>query len=228
MRWYDGVMQAAIRALSLIFALTAGMGCSKLKLDADTRARYDAVVVVTVDKGGAVEGAEITHNNTKVGVTSAEGKAALQFVGNEGEQYDLTVNCPAGLQSPTKPVRVTLRRLADASRKPEYTATCTPATQVAVVAIRAENGVYLPVLYNGKEIGRTDYAGAASVALRLPPNETFELKLGTDEKGNLKPQNPSMTFTLKGQDQVFQFDQKFAVERKIIKAGPAKKGPQRL
>lgn len=204
-----------------------GGGCQRFSLEADTRARYEAVVRVAVD-GKPVAGARILNQGNVVGTTVADGSAALRFVGNEGELYDLAVECPEGLRSPAKPVRVTLRRLEGPAARPEYAVQCTRALQTVVVAVRAENGANLPVLHLGKEVARTDASGAAHVALRLPPEESFELKLATDAAADtLRPQNPTASFVVKDRDEVVVFDQRFTIEKKKVRGGP-RKGPTKL
>ena len=178
--------------------------------------------------GKPVEGARILSQGNAVGTTVADGSAALRFVGTEGELYDLAVECPAGLRSPGKPVRVTLRRLEGPASRPEYAAVCARALQTVVVAVRAENGPNLPVYHLGKEVARTDASGAAHVALRLAPEESFDLKIGTEASGDaLRPQSPTASFVVKDRDEVLLFDQRFTVEKKRVRGGP-KKGPTKL
>lgn len=213
--------------LVLVAALALVAGCHKFSLQADTRARYEAVVRVSVD-GKPVESARILNQGTQVGKTVADGSAALRFVGSEGELYDLQVECPQGLRSPTKAVRVTLRKLEDPASRPEYAVQCTRALQTVVVAVRAENGANLPVVHLGKEVARTDASGAAHVALRLPPQESFELKIGTDgATDSLRPQNPTASFVVKDRDEVLVFDQRFTVDKKKVRGG-RKGGPTKL
>ena len=224
---------ANLRAVRLVafaaLALACGLAsaCQRFSLQADTRARYEAVVRVS-EGGKPVKGARILNHGTVVGTTVDDGSAAMRFVGAEGELYDLAVECPEGLRSPQKPVRITLRRLEGPAARPEYAVQCTRALQTVVVAVRAENGANLPVYHLGKEVARTDASGAAHVALRLPPEDTFELKLGTDTAADgLRPQNPTASFVVKARDDVLLFDQRFTVDKKKVKAGP-RKGPTKL
>jgi hypothetical protein len=128
----------------LCLAASLSAGCGKLSLDADTRARYEVVVRVTTDGAKPVASASLLRDGKPAGATDATGSASLAFVGNEGESHDVRIECPAGLTSPVKPIRVTLRRMASATAKPEFSAVCPPSTQVVVVAVRAENGANLP------------------------------------------------------------------------------------
>ncbi|MBI3201365.1 MAG: hypothetical protein HYZ29_07460, partial [Myxococcales bacterium] len=111
----------------------------------------------------------------------------------------------------------------------EYQVDCIKSSRTVVVAVRADSGANLPVMYMGKEAGRTDASGAAHVFLEVPPNQVFQLSIATDGDGakDLRPQNPTATFEVKQADDVFVFDQKFKVEKKKVRGGgkPRPKGP---
>lgn len=204
-------------------------GCGRLSLEPNTKLTFKILVRTTTPQGQPVKGAQILLENKVIGASHEDGATELKFIANEGESYDLSIQCPQGFQAPTKPIRVTLRKLAD-NKKPEFAAACAPSNQVLIVAVRADGGPNLPVMYLNNEIGRTDESGAANVALRLAPNESFELTLNTTGPGaeTLRPQNPTMTFAIKDRDDIASFEQKFTREytRRVIRAAP--KGPKRL
>lgn len=189
----------------------------------------EVLVKVTGDPGQPLEGATVLFSGKPIKTTDKKGSAPLTLTGNEGDSYDVTVKCPAGYQSPTKPINITLHRFAEPSKVPEYEVSCPPTTRTIVVAVRAENGANLPVLHLGRPIAKTDSAGAATVLLEnLDADSQFELTLDTSEKGNevLKPQNPTSTFTVKRSDDVLTFDVKFVVEKKaVVWKGVKKVGP---
>ena len=108
---------------------------------------------------------------------------------------------------------------------------CPKSSRAVVVAVRADSGPNLAVMYLGREVARTDVSGAAHVFLEVPPNQVFQLAISTDTDGakDLRPQSPTATFEVKQADDVFVFDQKFKVERKKVRGGRAKpKGPTPL
>lgn len=215
------------RTLAGVALLLAAGGCSSF--DPPKRPPQEVVVRVSSDPGRPLKGATILSNGQKLATTGDDGGAKLRLMGADGESFDVTVSCPEGFQSPTKSITVVLRRLADPSKVTEYDATCPPTSRTVVVAVRAENGPNLPVLYLGREVARTDLAGAAHVLLRVKPEEPFDLSLDTREKGSesLRPQNPSSSFRVKQQDEVFVFDAKFTVEKKnVVYTGPVHVGPQ--
>lgn len=190
----------------------------------------EVLVKVTGDPGKAIKGANVVFGGKTIATTDENGDAKLTLSGNEGDTYDVQVKCPQGFQSPTKPVSIALHRLAEPSSMPEYEVSCPPTTRTIVVAVRAENGPGLPIVYLGRVVGRTDASGAATVLLdNLDADSQFELMLDTSGKANehLRPQNPSSAFSVKRADDVFTFDIKFVVEKKAVvwHAPPKKSGP---
>ncbi len=195
------------------------VACSSF--DPPVAAPYEITVKVESDPGRPMPGAEVLQQNTKVAATGIDGTTGLKLRGSEGETIMFTVRCPEGYQSPSKPIAVTLRRITGPMRRPEYATACPPTTRAVVVAVRAENGANLPVLYLGREIARTDESGAAHALLQLKPDDTFQLMLGTEGEGGdrLRPQNPVATFVVKRQDDMVVFDQAFVVERRRVRRG---------
>jgi hypothetical protein len=191
---------------------------------------YDARLRVFGDPGQPLKGAVVFYKTKRIGVTDDAGTVNFRLKGAEGEVYDLTVKCPDGYQSPSKPVSVTLRKIADKTARPEYEVDCPKSTRTVVVAVRADSGPNLPVLYLGAVRARTDQSGAAHVALDVPPNQIFQLQISTDDAKDLRPQNPTASFEVKQSDEVFVFEQKFKVEHKrVYRRGPAKPtGPKPL
>jgi hypothetical protein len=187
----------------------------------------EVVVRIEGDPGRPIPGAALLYNGQKVSESHDDGVAQIKLNGKEGETFEIAVTCPEGFQSPQRPLQVILKRLADATKKPEYDVRCLPTTRTAVVAVRAEGGANLPVLYLGREIARTDSAGAAHVLLKQKPDEPFDLVLGTAENERLRPQNPFASFVLKDRDEVFVFDQRFELEKKKGGRG-GRRGPVRI
>jgi len=211
-----------------VAALAVLGGCEGLKEKPPEP--YEVVVHVESDPGEVVEGAHILLGANKVASTGADGTANLKLRGEEGETLLFNVNCPDGYQAP-KPVSVTLRRIADPTKRPEYEVSCPPLTRTIVVAIRADEGPNLPVMFLGREVARTDASGAAHVSLKLRPDEAFQLMLKTsdsEEGERLRPKDPVATFRVKHQDDVVTFDQTFKVERKVRYWRAKPTGPTRL
>lgn len=212
-----------------LFAVVA-TGCDRF--DPPPPPPQTVVIRVNSDPGKPLKGADVLFGGSKVGVTGADGAAEIKLAGRDGEVFDVNVACPKGFESPKTPVRVTLHRLAEEGKRPEYTVQCPPKTRTIVVAVRADGIRDLPVTLLGREIAKTDQSGAAHVVLTLEPGEQFELVLDTnDEKfEDLKPQNPFMSFSVSQQDDIFAFDPKFEREKKKIRyvRRPTSVGPTRI
>lgn len=225
---YDGPAMASSSTAALVLVVALGSGCTAL--EPPPPPPQEVLLRVSADPGRPVKGADLLFNGQRVAVTDDEGLGKLSLRGKDGDMFDVVVKCPQGYTSPDRPVQVTLRRLADPTKRPEYSATCPPTTRQVVVAVRAENGPNLPVMYLGREVARTDTSGAAHVLLRLKPEDEFDLVLGTGEKGGelLRPQNPQKAFFVKQKDDVFTFDQKFEREKIKVVARPGRPLPKKF
>lgn len=200
-------------------ACLALFACSSVS--APEKPKLEVMVHVESDPKEPLKGADVVFDGKAIATTDETGTAKLVLQGNEGDSYEVTVRCPDGYQSPSKSLVIPLHRLVDDSKPPEYDVPCPPTKRTAVVAIRAENGANLPVLYLGRAIGHTDSSGAATVLLRdLPADATFDLTLDTSAKSDpkgpetLQPQSPSNSFSMKGADDVLTWDTKFNVVTK--------------
>ncbi len=216
-------------AATLATASTALSGCERF--EPAPPPPQIVLVRVTSDPGVPLKDAVLRFDAKEVGRTDAEGLGKLKLEGVEGETFDIAVVCPEGFRSPPRPVQVALRRLAN-DKLPEYFVTCPPATRSVVVAIRADNGPNLPVVFLGREVARTDASGAAHVHLRMKPDEPFELMLQTStasaDGDELRPRDPTASFVVKEHDDLFSFDQKFDRIAKPKVYGGGRRGPVRI
>ena len=171
---------------------------------------------VEADPGNPLAGAAVSRNGKELGTTNAEGRAMLKMPGIEGEIVDVLVACPEGYAAPKGALSIRLTRLADKTKVPEYSVSCPPNVRRVVVAVRAENGPNLPVMYLQKPIATTDESGAAHFALEVPPGAQFQVQLDTSGRKDLKPPSPGKVFVVAQQDDILLFDQRFEVERKVV------------
>ena len=198
------------------FAITAlgALGSSSCKdLEPPPTPPFQIFIRVDSDPGRAVTGATVSRNGKPLATTGPDGRAMLTLTGAEGETTDVTVKCPDAFNSPTKPTSIRLTRFADKSKVPEYTVACPPSLRRVVVAVKAENGPNLPVMYLNRMITRTDASGAAHFALEVAPNTQFQVTLDTTDNTRLKPPSPTKPFTVPQHDDILLFDQKFDVEK---------------
>lgn len=205
-----------MRQVSLLAA--AGVACAIVSsgckdLDPPPPPPFQLYVKVESDPGQPVAGAIVSRNQKTLGNTGADGRTILTIHGTEGEIIDVNVKCPDGLQSPSKALSIRLTRIADKSKAPEYSVACPPTVRHVVVAVKAENGPNLPVMYLSRPVTRTDSSGAAHFALEVAPGAQFTVAIDTAENPRLKPQNPSKPFTVGQTDDILVFEQKFDVEK---------------
>lgn len=224
------MLERSTAGLLVTMATMVGAGChgSDSARDAAQPA-FQAEVTVTSDPGHGIGGAELLASGTSLAKTDGEGRATVSFHGTEGDSVDIAVKCPAGFESPSQPITVSLRRLSEGSRAPSFNARCAPLTRTVVVGIRVENGPNLPVTYLGKEVGHTDAWGAAHVVLSVKAGEQVTLgidtKSGADKRPRLRPENPTLTFVAKDKDDFVTLDQKFEVERTVVRAKVVARAP---
>ncbi|APS00519.1 hypothetical protein BCY86_07405 [Pajaroellobacter abortibovis] len=224
---------AAPLALLLFASILPSFLTGCLSLEPAPPPPHVIAIYVTSDPGIPVAGADLLLQGKPIAKTDAKGIAKLALRGTEGQNVDIQISCPASFTSPTQPLQITLFRLIDPLKIPQYDARCLPRKRTIVVIVRAENGPNLPILHLNREIGRTDTNGVNHVLVRMKPNDEFLLTLSTQEKGNegLHPQNPKATFRVKDQDDIFVFDVKFTTSpapRHHVHRKKAPKGPIKL
>jgi hypothetical protein len=189
---------------------------------------FRVAITVEADKGVPLMGAVVTRTNKEIGKTDEKGRAVLTFKGEDGDQLDVYVKCPDGFDSPTRPITVALKRLADPSRLAEYPVSCPPAERKVVVALRTENGPNLPVKFLGRDIARTDQSGAATFMMNAKPGDHLDFTVDTSDKANdnLRPQNPSVSLVVDSKDGYYTLDQVFQVQKtRVIVVAPHRPQP---
>jgi hypothetical protein len=152
------------------------------------------------------------------------------LVGLEGETANLRVVCPEDHAPSAAPIRVVLRSLASTSAVPRYKALCPPLLHNLVVAVRAQQGANLPLRYRGREVARTDAAGAAHVLLKVPAKDAVSLVLDTSTDAQLRPKSPELSLDMPAEDKLVLFDKTFHREvretRRTAKPPRANMGPR--
>jgi len=206
--------------LALVGASLFVTACPKAEPDLAPapEAPFQLIVSISSDPGHPVAGARVVFKTKKIATSDAAGVARVEVGGTEGDSVSLAIQCPEGYASPEKPVVVGLRRLAPGSPPPKFESRCTPVLRTVVVGVRTDNGQNLPILQLGRTVARLDGNGVAHFVLRVKPAEQIILTLGTGEKGAeaLRPQNPTLQFVAKDQDDVVLLEQKFKVEKKKV------------
>ena len=207
------------RRLGVLIGAWFFVGCSLLEQPASEKAAPAFPVTVSAQSDGKpVAGAKVLNGKQVLGVTDDSGKARLKLLGQEGDSVNLSIQCPAGLGSPEKPIGVGLRALAKGSPEPTFETTCVPLAYEVVVGVRTKNGGNLPILYLDEVIGHTNPEGVAHFKLKVAPKEQITLKLDTSDHAELRPQNPTLTFVAEDKDEMVLLEQRFTVVRKKVVA----------
>lgn len=180
------------------------------------------LVRVTTTRGQPVADAEVRLKSVVVARSDDTGTAHMTIGGQDGESFELRVQCPPPLRSPVRPLVV--RRLDTAGREAEHSVKCEASQRTLIVAVRAEGGPDLPIMYLGREMGRTDRSGAAHVKVDADINERIELTLSTAgrEMVGVHPQNPVAVFEPTAHDELREFAVNFIRDPKK-KPPPAKR-----
>jgi len=174
-------------------------------------------VSVKSDGGEAIAGAEVFQGPSLIARTGEAGTARIEVQGREGDSFSIVVRCPPAYRSPEAPIEV--RRLevsSDNAKTPAYEVRCVKLRHFMVVAVLAENGPDLPVVYLGREVARTDASGAAHVVLEMNVHDRAELMLSTSgrESEKLHPQNPVSVFEMADHDDLQLFTLTFTRDPK--------------
>lgn len=194
------------------------------------------ITLRVVSDNRPMPGARIFLRDRELGATDASGAFRMQTPGVEGTAVDLTVRCPDGFTSPAQPVPVVLRSTIALDRAQrgagiETTAQCPPSQRIAAVIVRTPNRANLPILYNGREITRTDLQGVAHMIFRVAPREAIAFRIDTSAQPTLRPQSPLLTVTTREGDDVYVASQSFDEEQaRVIRrpSGPRPVGPRRI
>ena len=180
-----------------------------------------------------LEGTRVLRDGQLIGTTDADGMLAVSLTGREGETASLSAQCPQGHRNPDDLPELLLRPITDvegrAQRAMRIDIACRPELRDGVVVVRSNGHADLPVLLDGREVARTDENGVAHVAVRMAPHASFSVQLATAHMPDLRPQAPSLTFTVPDSHEIFVFDQELEREEPQVRRRPrrrAKRGPR--
>jgi hypothetical protein len=207
---------------ALIVAAMVG-GCSS---DKSARALFEVQFQASSDDGEPLAGVIIAGNGKKLGVTAADGTFTSHLRAREGSTLRPRATCPKGFREPLQPQPLTLRRFRSLDRKADelrVSIECRATERLVALVVNTDRRPDLPVVMDGREIGRTNSEGVAHLALRMAPNTTFRVALDTSDQRTLRPKSPTATFTVGDADSLVLFDQAFVEEIKRKKRRRRKK-----
>lgn len=190
--------------------------CRRDQFEAPPAPVFPVIIRVDSDPGVPLANASVVRKDRVLGVTGADGRLPLTFQGIEGDVLEVKVRCPDGYDTPKAPVPVPLRRLSE-NRPAEYSARCSPTFRKVVVAIRADNGPYVPVMYLNQMVARTDASGAATILANVRPGEQLSFTLKTSADAAFvrhEPVDPVVGYLVQPTDEVVVLSQEFKVKPK--------------
>lgn len=216
--------------LALIFGTSSIAGCNDQRPPPTYRVTFE----VFSDRS-PLAGVPILIRNRTMGHTDASGTLRFDVPGRDGQVIPVTVRCPAGTRAPTSPIEVTLHTVqvldrAAAERGIVQRVNCPPEDRTVAIVVRTDGRVGLPVIWQGREISRTDQAGVAHMTFRARPQTQIQLALSTVGAPTLRPQNPTRQFIVPDEDTVMAFDQEFHEEQQTrrVRRVVRRRGPIRI
>jgi hypothetical protein len=200
------------RAAALTLGLAALAGCGTSQPPPRYRVTFEVVSDLT-----PLAEVQLAVRGRPVASTDAAGLAHFEMPGRDGLIVPVTVTCPAGTRGPENAVDVTLRTVQGLDRAAAESGivqriNCPPEDRTVAVVVRTDGRVGLPIVWQGREISRTDQGGVAHMTFRMRPNSQLQLAMLTDSAPTLRPQNPTRQFVVPDSDTVVTFDQEFHEE----------------
>jgi hypothetical protein len=214
------------RLLALAAAVALAAGC------ADDSGRFPVVIRTVTDDGRALPELPVRVGRSVAGKTDADGKLQIRIVGKEGARVAISVATPKGYRLASTAHAVILRRLTDVEGggRPlpiEHVVRFAPLERQYAVMVRADVAG-LPVEAFGQRQAVTNDKGVAIFLYQGTPGDELQVKLVTDGRPDLRPQNPTQSFLLAARSEAYLVKQNFAMVRKPQRHRPKHVGPKRL
>ncbi len=216
-----------MRWLALVAVLPLLPAC------AEEEGRFPVVVTTETDDGQPLADLPVTVGKTPAGWTDASGKLKMRVVGKEGARVTVTVATPKGYRPASTENAVVLRRLSDiegGGGRPlpiEHVVKFAPLQRQYAVLVRTD-APGLPIETFGTRQAVTNDKGVAMFLYEGTPGDELQVKLVTDARPDLRPQNPTQSFLLAQRSEAYLVKEHFATTKKEHKKKPARVGPKRL
>lgn len=188
-------MKPVVRTLFLLLCVPVVFGACG-EPEAAKKKMHRVTFWATSDKEPVPE-VEIYFGKQRIGATNGRGMLRLDVPGEDGQRFPIFAQCPSGFR-PAEGGQ-TLQLVTFASDHPrhrefgvEMKIECPPLHRLAAVVIRAGRLANVPIMRNGREVGRTDASGVAHLGFDAQPDERFQFELDTSDRKyrNVRPQNP--------------------------------------
>jgi hypothetical protein len=168
------------------------------------------------DPGLPLAGVRVLVGGEDRGVTGEDGSLRTVIEDRDGARVAVAITCPDGHRPGRTTEDLVVRpflTLSGADDHLRYPLQCTPTARRVAVLVRADGRADLPVMIAGREVARTDAAGAAQLVLAMAPGSAFRVSLDTSADPRLRPAEPTRTFTVGDRDEIVVFDQVFEQQR---------------
>ncbi len=189
------------------------------------QSRFPVEVTVVSDDGEPFAGLPVTLGGQRV-VTDGAGRVRLRVIGKEGAQVPVEIMPPEGFKLPSEARSIILRRIVrmdNHSRRMlpiEHTVRLQPEKRRYAVLVKTSVGG-LPVEVFGTERATTNTAGVAMFTYEGRPGDEVKLRIATDSKPELRPQNPQTTFVLGARSDAYIMKERF-----MLPTPPKKRKPK--
>jgi hypothetical protein len=216
-----------MRGLALAALLVAA--CS------EEAGKFPVVITALSDDGKPFPDLAVTLKKTPAGRTDADGRLKMRVTGKEGEKIPVTLQVPEGYKLAGNGAPLVLRRLADIEGGSgrtlpiEHVIKLSPLQRQYAVLVRA--GIAgIPVEAFGSERAVTNSKGVAMFLYAGAPGDELQVKLSTNARPELRPQNPTVSFLLAQRSEAYVVKQAFGVYRAPVARPKRPKhiGPKRL
>ncbi len=164
--------------------------------------------------------------------TESDGLSRTSVEAVEGAQLEIEVRCPEGHRASTPVLNLTLQSIVDVGAAGPLpvraSVECRRVYRLAAVVIRAGGAAGLPVLVDGRAVGRTDHMGLAHLMVQIGRNASFRVGLDTSARPELRPSSPTRTYLVHEREDVFVLDQPFQKKPKPKKRRARAPVPERI
>ncbi|MDB4966332.1 MAG: hypothetical protein JWN44_2021 [Myxococcales bacterium] len=203
---------------------------------AEEEGKFPVVVNVVSDDGAPLADLPVIVGKTPAGKTGPDGKLKMRVLGKEGSRVAISVATPKGYRAVSTANAVILRRLADIEGAPggsghtlsiEHVVKFAPLQRQYAVLIRTDQPNVTVETFGTRQAVTND-KGVAMFLYDGTPGDELQVKLVTEGRADLRPQNPTQSFLLAARSEAYLVKEHFTVAKKAAKKRPTHVGPKRL
>ncbi|MCB9666553.1 MAG: hypothetical protein H6715_00300 [Myxococcales bacterium] len=181
--------------------------------------QYTYALALSVKAADAVPLSEVPIylNDAWRGKTDKNGELQIKVRAEMNQTVMAKAECPRGYRAAEGPITIRLRQFQNLSAGNKNTGlvygfTCEPE-KVSSAVVVSTNAPGLPLLVQGREVGRTNADGVAHLVLESAPSTEFTLLIDTRGQPQLRPQYPTRTFDVGPIDDYYVLVQTFEMQQ---------------